>query len=454
MGTREDKEKARQTLALLTAAGGTYQETLKALEILGVSDQNTNKGNQTQSSGILRTQAQLLALRPNQAQRRQAIAIFEELIKRGTNQPDDLFRLATLYEADRRWPETRKVMETLLKKYANNPNYLVYYVGALLRYEAIEDAQTWLAALEKVAPNQPITIGLQARLLAKKGLKAEATQKLQDFAKGDPNRLEQVAGLLEQLGQLTEAEAMYRAIPKAFPQVPTNILPLVGFLGRQARTKEALALLDDQAWKSMSADVASDACVNVLYNADAKDPGLFDELCNQAAARIEKAFKEMPDKIALQFALANIRSIQGQVEQAERIYRDVAVKNRSTGMALNNLAWLLALEGGKKAEEAADIIQQAIGIDGETPDLLDTRGVVRLTLERPEEAIQDLEEAIAVKPSADKEFHLARAYLVARRREEARERFKKAIELGLTRSRLHPLERSYYDRLKAELPSQ
>ena len=452
-----DRDWARQTLAVvtaLTAAGGNNQRFLEAMKILGVtSDQ------ESASPTDRRIRANILAARPNLSERRQATEILEKMAKQGIAQPNDLFLLAKLYETDKHWPQAREVLEKLLKDNtgAGTAPVLAYYVAALLKNGELNEAQVRLDELEKLAPGQ---IALRVRLLQKRNRIPEAARLLKDFARGDRRRLEPTATLLEELGQLDDAETMFRAIREQFPEEPTAVLPLAGFLGRHNRTGEALDLLGDDAWQKMPPERVSSACVIVLYSAAMDDQKLFNAQCERVAARIETAIQQYPDKPSLKFDLANLRSIQERYPDAEQIYREVAGSVRGaskdlnvSGAPLNNLAWLLALEGERvKCEEAERCVQEAMGIDGETPDLLDTRAMARLALDHTKEAIQDLEDAIAVSQSPDKNFHLARAYLKANRREEAESRFNMAREGGLKRSGLHPLERKAYDELTREFP--
>ena len=88
-------------------------------------------------------------------------------------------------------------------------------------------------------------------------------------------------------------------------------------------------------------------------------------------------------------------------------------------------------------------------IAGESPDLLDTRAVAYLAQKKPDLAIRD--NAIAVRPSAERYFHLAQAYRMAGKRTEAAAALNSARERGLTADSLHPLERTAFDRLNDEL---
>ena len=81
---------------------------------------------------------------------------------------------------------------------------------------------------------------------------------------------------------------------------------------------------------------------------------------------------------------------------------------------LSNLAWLLARRDGNGAE-ALKLVSEAIVRDGPVPDLLEARAIAYMAMGRSDAAIKDLEDAIAVRPSALKYLHLAEAYLAASR---------------------------------------
>src|SRR5262249_30836121 len=107
--------------------------------------------------------------------------------------------------------------------------------------------------------------------------------------------------------------------------------------------------------------------------------------------------------------------------------------------ALNNLAWLLALRNHRGAE-ALPLIQRAIDIYGPRPDLLDTRALVYLAMDRADQARADLTAAIADTPTAGRYLHLAHVCEMADDADGAAAALRKAKGLGLKRAQLHPVE--------------
>lgn len=112
----------------------------------------------------------------------------------------------------------------------------------------------------------------------------------------------------------------------------------------------------------------------------------------------------------------------------------------------NNLAYALARP--ETATEARALIDEAIDALGPHPDLLDTRGLVRLALGDVDQAIADLEEA-SLKPSDSKYLHLAWAQLKKGNRQAAERALKAARKQRLLRSRLSPADRQRLDDLEA-----
>src|SRR5262249_22961158 len=164
----------------------------------------------------------------------------------------------------------------------------------------------------------------------------------------------------------------------------------------------------------------------------------------QRAVRwLEEASQKNPDSLALLMHLAGLRQLQQKYSEAEQLYRHILLRNNRNPIAMNNLAWLIALENGNK-EEALDLINRAIELVGPVAELLDTRAVINLMRGKPELAIGDLRTALDEAPSATRYFHLARAQLETKNLRAAQASLKDAKELHLTRESIHPLEQQAY----------
>jgi Flp pilus assembly protein TadD len=189
----------------------------------------------------------------------------------------------------------------------------------------------------------------------------------------------------------------------------------------------------------------SHCAITVLYTAKPSA-----EQCQQVARWLEEAITKNPKKTALLEDLAAVRRLQGRFQDAITLYRQMLAQNEADTLTLNNLAWLLALQD-RNGTEALKVIERAIEIGGPLAELLDTRGVIHLTMGQSQSAITDLKEAIADTPTAHRCFHLAQAHDQARERDAAVRALRQAKSLGLTESTVDPLEALAYRQVLAAL---
>lgn len=444
----EEAAYVRGNLAMLMAARGNHQEALRARDLVGLGrDDQPIRIEDGESVASLRAKAKVLALQRGHRARLDAISVLEQLVGRRAATSNDQFLLAQLYASEtvsdaKAWSRYREQIESLLAADGKNPQYLAHYILRLLDQKQVAAAATWLARLKAVAPGTPQTVDLEARVLVAMGKSDQATTMLLEFATRNPSQRSAVAMLLEGLGQPGPAERLYNQIV-ASAERPETVFVLASFYARHDRMAEALDLCE-KAWTTCPPEVVSNACVQLHFLGTS-----YDEAQLQKVTRwVEEAAAKAPDRLELQFDLANLLIFQRKMAEAEVILRKLQAKLPGTSGPPNNLAWLLAIQK-TKPEEASRLIDEAIVIDGPVSDLLDTRALVHLAAGRPEAAIQDLGDAIAVGPSADKYFHLAVAYQTANRPDDAKEAFREAIDRGLKAESVHPLERpGYFNLLK------
>jgi tetratricopeptide (TPR) repeat protein len=165
---------------------------------------------------------------------------------------------------------------------------------------------------------------------------------------------------------------------------------------------------------------------------------------------LEDPVRKESGNVALAAHLATLRSVQGRYGEAVSLYRQVLERDRENGMALNNLAWLLAWHERQPAA-ALELVQRAVQRYGPLPELLDTRGNIYTLLGQAGQAVRDLDDAVADVPSAVRYFHLAQAQLAAGNRKAAEAAWGRARSLGLKPADLLPLERPAHDKLRSEL---
>ena len=165
---------------------------------------------------------------------------------------------------------------------------------------------------------------------------------------------------------------------------------------------------------------------------------------------LELALSRFRRPVPLLLAMAELRTQLGRYADAEGLYREVLSKNSGNAAAMNNLAVLLALQG-IQLDEALKLVNGAIEIAGPTAKILDSRATVYTARGEPNEAIKDLDDALAEAESPVWLFHQARAYELAGRHNDAVAAMEKALKKGLTPRMLQPLELPAFEKLRRSL---
>ena len=436
---------ARSMLAVLAALGGDYTKTTEALDDL----EKSGAGDTAAGVEARRAQAVILATRGNRGDRIKAIGLLQRFIDEGSDQPQDRLLLASIHEANNDWPKARKQLTALLKVPGGNtaPN-LVAYISALLRHDEPEEAEHALGQLEKIpatAGTLPL-VSLKARVLHRQGKdKAKAAVTLlTDYATKQGQAFGQVGVVLEELKEYPAAEQMYRKHGEK-AQNPAAVLACANFLGRQKRFDEALDICE-RAWAKAPAAVVADACLGILEVA-----GDNEAVQGRVERQLQSALKKEPGSVLLRLSLANLRVLQQQYVDAEKIYRDLIREDSGNFNARNNLAWMLACQK-LRIPDALDLMEQAIAKAGARSGLLDTQALVFLGAGKTKEAVKLLQGVAMEAPTnAGVHFHLAQAHTADRNVQDAKRSLLQAHRLGLKENTLHPLERRGYAQLLRDL---
>jgi tetratricopeptide (TPR) repeat protein len=428
----EDAIRARRDLIVCLATRGDARFYDEAMAL---ADANIRTTSNPEADGFLR--AVVMAGHPGH--RREAIAAIEAGDALRPLMPDELFLLFRLYDTIGEWTKARGAAQRLLEQQGNSPAYLAAYAASLMKHDQFDEAAPLVERLRRIDPKGPPATTLQARLLASRGRVPEAVDLLTSRARDDEGAVEVLALTLEQIGQPAQAELLLRQLASS-PTAHGAGLALAAFLGRRGATRQAIEMLGD-AWGSSPASLVAQVGLGVLQAGDRSDPTPIELFRKQ----LREAIAAHPKESSLPEALAFVDLLAGGPE-AEASFRRMVASNPRDAAALNNLAWILSFQK-ERAAEALELANRAVQIAGPVPDLLDTRGVAALALGRAEQAIQDLEAAVAAKPDPAILFHLARAYDMAGRRDKSRAALDQARSRGLAVEKLQPAEREQYERL-------
>ncbi|NBO90867.1 MAG: hypothetical protein EBV06_00895 [Planctomycetia bacterium] len=424
----EDRDWARRSLALALAGNADYRRFTEALGLVGMRLDVDGKLAQTNErdlpTDLIRARARVLASQASKHFRDRAIQMFEELDRKGDLSADDRFLLAMLYEADGRNDRSQKNLRELTQTPLRTPRYLAQYAMSLMATrrdsDAIDEVDRVIGQLKEleknrdVGPNGFASVELQARLLENQKKDAQARELITNHISRPGAR-------------------------------PEEVLLLIGTLSRQKRHQEAFDLCETTWDKGTCPPEAIGGVVMSLLRIMKPT----DAQMAIVEKRLVKALMGPKPSNMLRMQLADLYDRRGKYSEASAQWRDVLKSEPNHFVAMNNLAWQLAIHAGD-AKEALLLIDQALAGMGRRGDLLDTRGMVYLALKDNEKALADFKEATTDTPTPTRLLHLARAQHLTRDNDGAKSTIRKAKEAGLELAKLHPSEQEQARQLLAE----
>lgn len=436
---------ARRTLADLVGAKGTYKDLEEALALL-----NAN----TSADGLMAPdditmQLRLLVDRPEPMSWRRGIEMLDTLAQAGPLTAGQRLVRSQLLEKCGRWSEARDELVAVVSARSTPAPFIAMLVEKLLDHDEVATARDWFDQLKGLAPDSESTRALQARLVAAENDWTTAIEIVRGLVPAGDINAEQartlgpLARLLENFGFPDEAEATWRRFAS---QAPAGIVGLADFLGRHQRAEEALDLLDT-ARGTLPTDQLMATALGAVRASGAKE-----EACRRVEGWLAKAEVTDPESTTIAIMRAELLGVMDRHDEAEAAYRRLlsgdALSPVQAAIVANNLAFHLARP--ETTAEAERLITTAMQTLGPHPDLLDTRGLVRLAAGDTAGALADLEEA-ALVPSASKLLHLAYANMRSGNIARAREVLDRSRAKGLGVEVLSPPERAMLEQVEFRL---
>jgi cellulose synthase operon protein C len=445
---------ARRNMAVIVSSSGEYNAIQKARQLI-----QENLRQFPDSVNDQRILALIDLSDPSPQRREEGMKAFQKMIAEGKASSDDLFTLANQYLGKNDWKNANELFLKLLALYGDNPRYLSAYIQALLNHDEAGNAEPYLNSLKKVAPLDRQTTQLEAETLFRRGKPQEAMQLLQGFV-DKPHarpadrsmRIFYMADVMERLARrfqgtehkslaqeyLRTAEMYYRQYVETHPSQKTV---LANFLSRQGRRDEAVKLLED-SWTDSDPNSLGSACLQV--SAEGKGNK---EIVNRAERILLEARSKSPSQPTLLLALGAINTGRGNFADAEKFYREVLQKNAGHTVAMNNLAVLFSVTG-KNLDEALQLIDKAIELNGPLPAMCDTRACVFLARHESQKALAEIGRALAGEETPERLFHQALAYEQLGQNQAAAAAMVKALDEGLTQNQLLAPEHKDFERLQ------
>lgn len=435
---------ARRSYALSLVTKGDYASFKEALALI---EKNLKENSTTPED--LRAQALILSTRPGPRQ-----DIIKELeLSFSMLKPSAIESqlLAQLYEEEGNWSKAKNILaEAATTKDGEVPNFIAYYILALLRHKDTSDislAAEMMQTLENNARGKIIIIEPKARLLLAQGKHQEAIAFLETQAeklyreRNDATLFAFGSNLLDQSGQTQAAETfLIKFTELSARRIPTAMLALVDFYARHGRIAEALKICDEQ-WNKIPVGNVALAASAVLRSNKAAASDI-----KKVEDKLVATLKTSNQDIGVALALADVYKLQKRFTDAETLYRQILQQDKDNPFALNNLAWQLSDRPNAFAE-AIELITRAIDKHGHEGAFLDTRGMIFLRNTKLDQALKDLREAVSRSPVALHWLHLAYAQHKASLEIEAAKNWNKAKSLGLRLERLSKYDTNCFNEL-------
>lgn len=423
----------RRSLAQIYGKSTDFDKQKQALQLV---DENLRQ--QPDSIEDLKVKAILLASRHNPTDNQAAIELLENI---PALSPHERFLLAKLYDIqssghDSRimWEKCQAQMRDLIHSNDTDVEYLKGFVGMMLKHQSPAlEIQPYLERLQALAVDDSEAQLLIAQVFAAGGNQEEAEKVLRKIAavpitKENESVLQKVAYHLERLGRYPIAMELWERLTTFQPK---NLNQLFLSIAREEGITPALDKLENRQADMDGIDVLD--IIPTIFRLS-KEVGSKEEI-----ARAEKiastAVQDDKDSIEYQLFLGRFLENQGKIQQAIQQYQDMLKKTSLTRVQKafieNNLAYVLAVSE-TDIPQAITLVEQAMKVLGNGPDLLDTQAMIYLKTgerSRVDQAIQDLKYAIVAKQEPLYYFHLAMAYLKRENRNSARIAFDMAKRL-------------------------
>jgi tetratricopeptide (TPR) repeat protein len=229
-----------------------------------------------------------------------------------------------------------------------------------------------------------------------------------------------VGALSEAKGDFSAAEKLYRSLLRAFPDASESYFRLGSILAVQKRYDDAVAVYD----KGLAIDPEY---ARLLRGASVADLRLGETA--RALARA-KSLVDLTESVNDRFYLGTVLEAAGDKAEAQATYRSVLKDAPTNWQAMNNLAVLLAANGGNEAAEAVSLATRAIELAPGLGTVTDTLGWSQLQAGDAAGAIKTLSRAAGQAPrSANIHYHLALAEQADGDRAAARRTLQLAVKL-------------------------
>lgn len=331
----------------------------------------------------------------------QAIAALEKAINKHPEALQPRIKLGLLHLNAGDPLKTLAITEPALKKHPDHIAILKLVGVAQLTLGLPHKA---LPPLKKIALKQPDNLVSHynlALVYEQLGQFNLALQEIDKALKIDANHASarfMRARVLAHAGQLDDSLALLQSLSASFPESPD----IKDFKGRiaiaQNRPSEAVILFQEALTIRETNNLIIQLAIAQIKSGDSE----------AGYKTFYNWLEKHPKDILTRISLADVLLVQAKLEEAQQQYIEIIRQYPDLAIAHNNLAWLLARKDD--LDNALKHAEKANKLEPENPQVMDTLGVINLSMGRAEKAVSLLQNASKKVPNdLNMRFHLAQA---------------------------------------------
>jgi tetratricopeptide (TPR) repeat protein len=389
-----------------------------------------------------------------------ALQELQRVVTRAPDNPVSRYNLGRAHAAHREWEQARQQFQKAIDL---RPDYVMARLAlaqlqvSLLEYDAALKTAEAILAIDKGNVNARL---IESAALMGQRKYGDSRVMLDGMLKTNPASQD----VLFQLGVVNLAEHKYKEAEDSFRRAyqlnPANSRGLMGIVEThmaQNQTDEAIRLLQQESEKSPNRVDLLLALGNTAVRAGKYDYGIqtFNRVLgmldkgskaqgdlylrigetyrrkgdlNGAIQSLQKAREVLPDNIVVLSTLALVLDIAARRPEARQVYEATLKIDPNNGVALNNLAYLMAETGGD-LDEALTKAQRAKQLMPDLAEISDTLGWIYLKKNLSDNAIDIFKQLVNKMPDhSTYHFHLGMAYSQKGDKSKALEQLREALK--------------------------
>ncbi|MFO1498839.1 MAG: tetratricopeptide repeat protein [Verrucomicrobiota bacterium] len=368
-----------------------------------------------------------------------AFSVLEEAAEQPVSDPGFLIDLADLYLAYGRNQSTqaavikKRVLQVLDRASdlgVANPLQSLRIADSYYSLGEFSKAEPFYRDLIEEHPDLPTLRNKLTDIYLRSGQKAKAFEQLETLVRNEPTNPQGyllLGALAADEKKWAEAAEQFERALKLDPDLEQVYYDLAGIKLNLKKPEEAIALME-KARARFKLSFLMEFYTGIAYAAAEKYHEALISLTSAEA--VAKATDPARLDHLFYFQMGSTQERAGNLEEAEKYFRETLKLSPDDPEALNYLGYMWA-EHGIKLDEAHQLIDKAVQLQPDNAAFLDSLAWVLYKLNKPQEALAPMLKAIEKNDEPDMTLydHLGDIYSSLQQHDKAREAWTKALEV-------------------------